>query len=129
MSFTAYTRLFVPTEWCTCWDRIICIHPHTPCFNCSSYTDSTVKVLLINTPPPRPYKLSLACSITSSSLWNLITTATGPKISSRGYAHIICSIHDECRSYEATFAKFAICNTFTTSYNTSAFFLSKFYAS
>ena len=37
----------------------------------------------VNTPPPRPYKLSLACSITSSSLWNLITTATGPKISSR----------------------------------------------
>ena len=36
----------------------------------------------MNTPPPRPYILSFAAFITSSSLWNFSTTTTGPKISS-----------------------------------------------
>ena len=36
----------------------------------------------VQTAPPRPYSLSLAMAMTSSSVLNLMTTATGPKISS-----------------------------------------------
>ena len=37
---------------------------------------------LLQTAPPKPYSLSLAILTTSSSVLNLITVATGPKISS-----------------------------------------------